>query len=125
MEFDEVLPGTRRIYDANGNPLESDAGLKKSGDIVLVPQPTESPNDPLHWALPRKIWHSSLVCFVTALTAATSNDAGSAQYVRENLFRRNFISLSPPTSRGLSSLLMFFSLLEMPGFADVPCATPE
>lgn len=81
MEFEEVLPGTRRLYDANGRPLESEAGLKRSGDIVLVPQPTDSPNDPLHWPLARKIWQSSLVCFVTALTAATSNDAGSAQYV--------------------------------------------
>lgn len=80
MEFDEVLPGTRRLYDANGNALQSDVGLKKHGDIVLVPQPTDSPNDPLHWSIPRKIWQSFLVCFITALTAATSNDAGSAQY---------------------------------------------
>ena len=80
MEFDEVIPGTRRLFDVDGNPLQSDHGLKKHGDIVLVPQPTESPNDPLHWSIPRKIWQSTLVCFVTALTAATSNDAGSSQY---------------------------------------------
>ena len=49
-----------------------------------MPQPTDSPNDPLHWSLLRKSWHSLLVCFVTALTAATSNDAGAAQY-NENL----------------------------------------
>jgi MFS family permease len=84
MEYEESLPGTRRLYDANGQPLASDAGLKKHGDIVLVPQPTESPNDPLHWSLPRKLLHSLLVCFVTALTAATSNDAGAAEY-NENL----------------------------------------
>lgn len=80
MDFDEVLPGTRRLYDENGNPLQSDAGLKKHGDLVLVPQPTDSPNDPLHWSLPRKVWHSFLVCFITGLTAATSNDAGSSSY---------------------------------------------
>lgn len=78
--YDEVLPGTHRMFDEHGNPLPGDAGLKKHGDIVLVPQPTESPNDPLHWSLMRKIWQSTLVCFVTALTAATSNDAGAAQY---------------------------------------------
>ena len=78
--FEEVLPGTHRMFDANGHPLPGDADLKKHGDIVLIPQPTDSPNDPLHWGLWRKIWHSVLVCFVTALTAATSNDAGSAQY---------------------------------------------
>lgn len=78
----EELPGTRRLFDSEGHMLLTtggdDASLKKHGDIVLVPQPTDSPNDPLHWSLPRKIWHTALVCFVTALTAATSNDAGSA-----------------------------------------------
>lgn len=76
------LPGTRRLFDGEGHMLLVPGGdatsLKKHGDIVLVPQPTDSPNDPLQWSLPRKIWHTALVCFVTALTAATSNDAGSA-----------------------------------------------
>lgn len=31
-----------------------------------------------HRSMPRKYWHAFLVCFVTGLTAATSNDAGSA-----------------------------------------------
>lgn len=85
MEYTEELPGTHRVFDADGKPLyPDDPSLKRHGDIVLVPQPTDSPNDPLHWSLKRKIWHSLLVCFVTALTAATSNDAGAAQY-NENL----------------------------------------
>ncbi|KAK6383554.1 Major facilitator superfamily transporter [Exophiala oligosperma] len=83
--MEELIPGTLRLYDEHGHPLVTEGtGLKKHGDIVLVPQPTDSPNDPLHWSLPRKIWHSVLVCFVTALTAATSNDAGAAQN-NENL----------------------------------------
>ncbi|GJD03671.1 Major facilitator superfamily transporter [Colletotrichum higginsianum IMI 349063] len=73
----EVIPGTRRLYDENGNNLPGDASLLKHGDIVLVPQPTESPNDPLRWSLPRKIWHSCLVLYIVGLTAATSNNAGS------------------------------------------------
>lgn len=78
----EDVPGTRRLFDSEGHTLLSLSGdassLKKHGDIVLVPQPTDSPNDPLQWSLARKIWHTALVCFITALTAATSNDAGSA-----------------------------------------------
>ncbi|GKT94928.1 major facilitator superfamily transporter [Colletotrichum tofieldiae] len=73
----EVIPGTRRLYDENGHNLPGDASLLKHGDIVLVPQPTESPNDPLRWSLPRKIWHSFLVLYIVGLTAATSNNAGS------------------------------------------------
>lgn len=75
--FDDVIPGTRRLYDENGRTLPGDDSLLKHGDIVLVPQPTESPNDPLRWSLPRKIWHSILVLYIVGLTAATSNNAGS------------------------------------------------
>ena len=49
-----------------------------SENITLIPQPTHSPNDPLNWSKPRKYWHAALVLYITALTAATSNDAGSA-----------------------------------------------
>lgn len=75
--FDEIIPGTRRLFDEYGKNLPGDEHLLKSGDIVLVPQPTGSPNDPLNWSLWRKILHSSLVLYVVGLTAATSNNAGS------------------------------------------------
>ena len=84
MDNEELLPGTLRLYDEFGNPLAADSGLKKHGDIVLIPQPTDSSNDPLNWSLSRKYWHGLVVCIITALTAATSNDAGAAQY-NENL----------------------------------------
>lgn len=68
----EDIPGTVRLYDADASSTTSDAPL-------LVPQPSDSPNDPLNWSLPRKVWHTILVCSITGLTAAISNDAGSAQ----------------------------------------------
>ncbi|CAI6338041.1 unnamed protein product [Periconia digitata] len=74
---EELIPGTRRLYDEDGNTLPGDDSLLKSGGIVLVPQPTDSPNDPLRWGLWRKIWHSLLVLYMVGLTAATSNNAGS------------------------------------------------
>lgn len=74
---EEVIPGTRRLYDENGNTLPGDSSLLKSAGIVLVPQPTDSPNDPLRWGLWRKVWHSLLVLYMVGLTAATSNNAGS------------------------------------------------
>jgi MFS family permease len=76
-EIDEVIPGTRRLFDEHGKNLVGDASMLKHGDIVLVPQPTESPNDPLRWSMARKIWHSVLVLYIVGLTAATSNNAGS------------------------------------------------
>ncbi|KAL5116717.1 Major Facilitator superfamily [Pleosporales sp. CAS-2024a] len=77
QRHDEVIPGTRRLYDENGSTLSRDSSLHKSGEIVLVPQPTDSPDDPLTWPLWRKIWHSVLVLYMVGLTAATSNNAGS------------------------------------------------
>jgi MFS family permease len=62
----EYLPGTSRLLD--------------HGEIILTPPPTKSVNDPLNWSKYRKYWHALLVCFITGLTAATSNDAGSAQF---------------------------------------------
>mgnify|MGYP001262039357 CR=1 FL=1 len=81
------VPGTFNIYAeqydleaefngaANGSPLKRDG---KTG-IVLIPQPSDSPNDPLNWSYWRKTWHFLLMAYITAFTAATSNDAGAAQ----------------------------------------------
>ncbi|KAH6884214.1 major facilitator superfamily domain-containing protein [Thelonectria olida] len=76
--LDEVLPGTRRLFIDEWESVSGDSGLEKHGDIILVPQPTASPNDPLNWSLARKIWHTFLVSYIVALTAATSNVAGAA-----------------------------------------------
>ncbi|RDW87510.1 hypothetical protein BP5796_03204 [Coleophoma crateriformis] len=73
----DYLPGTSRLVESYDEAAISH--LKKHGDIVLSPQPTNSVNDPLNWSVPRKYWNVALLCFITALTAATSNDAGSAQ----------------------------------------------
>lgn len=62
----EHLAGTERIIQSDGH------------EATLIPHPTNSPNDPLNWSRLRKYWHSFLVLFIVGLTAATSNDAGSA-----------------------------------------------
>lgn len=76
---EDFIPGTSRLVEDFDHTTLTTSHLQKHGDIVLSPQPTNSPNDPLNWSLPRKYWHGFLLCFITALTAATSNDAGSAQ----------------------------------------------
>jgi MFS family permease len=73
----DFLPGTSRIIENVDHAATSH--LQKHGDIVLEPQPTGSPNDPLNWSLPRKYWQMILLCFIAGFTGATSNDAGSAQ----------------------------------------------
>ncbi|EFQ26024.1 major facilitator superfamily transporter [Colletotrichum graminicola] len=77
VDVEDTIPGTRRLYDEHGSNLRGDGSLLKHGDVVLVPQPTSSPDDPLRWSLPRKVWHSFLVLYIVGLTAATSNNASS------------------------------------------------
>ncbi|KAF3940660.1 hypothetical protein ABW19_dt0205178 [Dactylella cylindrospora] len=64
-EFDEEIPGTEKIFESGKE------------EIVLLPHPTTSPNDPLNWSWKRRFWHATLVCYYTGLTAATANNAGS------------------------------------------------
>jgi MFS family permease len=58
----------------NGTELISSG----DGEIVLIPTPTNSPDDPLNWSTSRRYWHAFLILLITAFTAATSNDAGTA-----------------------------------------------
>lgn len=80
--FDEdYVPGTTNIFTSSDTAsTHSGRPIKKTPNgIILLPQPSDSPNDPLNWSVPRKLWHFFLVAFITGLTAATSNDAGAAQ----------------------------------------------
>ncbi|KIW06700.1 uncharacterized protein PV09_02400 [Verruconis gallopava] len=72
MGDETSLPGTVRLFDVGEDGQLLDA------EITLVPQPTNSPDDPLRWSKARRYWHAVLCCFIAGLTAATSNDAGSA-----------------------------------------------
>ena len=60
MSTDTAVPGTVQLIDVEGNlHIEHGAGQK---EIVLVPQPTNDPNDPLRWSKNRK-----MASMVTAL----------------------------------------------------------
>jgi len=76
---DEQLAGTFQMFTRRSpSDVDQTGALLFDENIALVPQPTASPNDPLNWSPWRKYWHAALVLYVTALTAAVSNDAGAA-----------------------------------------------
>lgn len=79
----EYIPGTFNIYASydTGEVSSYAVGKLKTSrkGVVLIPQPSDSPNDPLNWSKWRKFIHFGLLSFVTAFTAATSNDAGATQ----------------------------------------------
>lgn len=79
---EDYVPGTTNILASLDDSLSNHTGLplkKNKRGIILLPQPSDSPNDPLNWSFARKMWHFFVISFITALTAAISNDAGAAQ----------------------------------------------
>lgn len=78
---EDFVPGTRNVFvGKDSTSVSSDDSIRKTKDgVVLVPQPSGSPNDPLNWSFCRKFYHFFLLSFITGLTAAISNDAGAAQ----------------------------------------------
>ncbi|KAK7951880.1 uncharacterized protein PG986_007608 [Apiospora aurea] len=74
----EHVPGTTRYYDDPQRPRTTNTapetrGLKcdKNG-IILHPQPSDDPNDPLNWPL----WQRDLITFVLSMTAIFATALG-------------------------------------------------
>jgi hypothetical protein len=47
----ELIPGTRLLVDAG---LQAHAAHDGDKDIILIPQPSSDPDDPLNWSTSRK-----------------------------------------------------------------------
>ncbi|EJT74215.1 hypothetical protein GGTG_08059 [Gaeumannomyces tritici R3-111a-1] len=73
------VPGTTRYFDNPERPLfapDADTGLKcdRSGPvpIILVPQPSDDPNDPLNWPL----WRRDVITLILSLVATIAVSLG-------------------------------------------------
>lgn len=96
---EDFVPGTTNIFastdDSSFDSSSSGRPIKKSKKgVILMPQPSDSPNDPLNWSLPRKMWHFFLLSFITGLTAAVSNDAGAAQDSLNQIYGISYDSMN-------------------------------
>ncbi|OAQ58315.1 major facilitator superfamily transporter [Pochonia chlamydosporia 170] len=65
-------PGTLRLYSRAAN--------EEYEDIVLIPPPTNSPNDPLRWSNWRKYWFTAALIILTGLVSGLSMCSGSASF---------------------------------------------
>ena len=71
----EHVPGTALLTDVVGPHGILDTSLLKhdkgrNSDVLLVPQPSRSPNDPLNWPLWKKDFMLFLICIDTAVVGA-------------------------------------------------------
>ncbi|KAI8173728.1 hypothetical protein K4K54_009952 [Colletotrichum sp. SAR 10_86] len=110
--------GTTRYFDDPDRPqaaTNAHHGLKvdNSGDvpIILIPQPSDDPNDPLNWPL----WKRDLITFVLSITAIFATALGpilAANTVTiALLFRKSFTSIALLTGYfllGVGAAAIFF-----------------
>lgn len=70
----EIVPGTALLRDQNDVPDELHGlpterlkhGKGRFSHVLLVPQPSDSPNDPLNWPT----WKKDLILFIVGMSAA-------------------------------------------------------
>ena len=69
------VPGTVLLDEVAGHSESQTTNLKhgtgKNAHIILAPQPSEDPNDPLNWSPLRKDIVLAILCFGAIINAAT------------------------------------------------------
>nr|UJH94427.1 ST.3 [Starmerella bombicola] len=68
----DYIPGSEYIFASS---YENEDCLLKDGDIVLVPQPSISPNDPLNWPKWRKALQIAIILFLRGVSTALADDS--------------------------------------------------
>ncbi|KAK6953783.1 hypothetical protein Daesc_003745 [Daldinia eschscholtzii] len=65
-------PGTSKLGEEQGPSFDaaSTGDLKKDGYIILVPQPSDSPNDPLNWSMVQKNSIMLILAFSSGVTTS-------------------------------------------------------
>lgn len=66
-------PGTTHLVDLDGTMATKHANDKDVRDIVLIPRPSDDPEDPLNWSFRRKLLSTSCVVVYTMLLAIPSS----------------------------------------------------
>ncbi|KAJ0125333.1 major facilitator superfamily transporter [Diaporthe amygdali] len=66
-------PGTTHLVDLDGTMATKHANGKDVRDIVLIPRPSDDPEDPLNWSFRRKLLSTSCVVVYTMLLAIPSS----------------------------------------------------
>ncbi|KAJ9606177.1 hypothetical protein H2200_009138 [Cladophialophora chaetospira] len=91
----EHVPGTVYVYESEQRHtelLENARHLKKdkSGRIILVPQPSDDPNDPLNWPLWQRDAILAILCFVSCLATTASPLLAADSVTLAIVFQRTF-----------------------------------
>lgn len=61
MDEKEFVPGTVHLVDIEGT-LRAKHAPGTQQDIVLIPPPSNDPDDPLNWSAGRKLLSTTCIC---------------------------------------------------------------
>ncbi|EKG14623.1 hypothetical protein MPH_08203 [Macrophomina phaseolina MS6] len=67
-----AIPGTVHLVDLEGTMRAKHAAGARTHDIVLVPAPSDDPDDPLNWSPRRKALSSACMCMYTLMVGIAS-----------------------------------------------------
>ncbi|MCJ1431684.1 hypothetical protein MMC27_001039 [Xylographa pallens] len=100
-KHDEHVPGTSFVLDDASRPDHSiniDTRLKydRSGKVpvILVPQPSDDPNDPLNWPLWRRDFILSILSIVSVIASALSPLLAANTLTLSLYFERDFTQMA-------------------------------
>ena len=71
MERVEQIPGTVHLVDLEGT-IHAKHSLSGQRDIVLIPAPSDDPDDPLNWSSRRKLLSTTCTCVYTLMVGIAS-----------------------------------------------------
>lgn len=73
--MERLPPGTVHLIDTDGEAMSKVKHAEGEGqkDIILVPRPSEDPEDPLNWTFKRKLLSTSCVVIYTIMIAIPSS----------------------------------------------------
>lgn len=73
MSVSSIVPGTVHLVDLQGTLAVKHAKGKDLADVVLVPAPSDDPDDPLNWSPRRKLLSTtSLTVYLLMIGLAVS-----------------------------------------------------
>lgn len=98
-----IVPGTVHLVDIAGD-LNVQKGTSGAKDIILQPQPSSNPNDPLRWSRAKKLKQFWLLWFLSFMLAVSVNWSGPIWVVWTEDFNCSFFDLN------VSSALCFIFL---------------
>ncbi|KAF5010121.1 hypothetical protein FDECE_3707 [Fusarium decemcellulare] len=101
-ESDEVVPGTVHLQKEAEKRIRNVANLKhgtgRYAAVVLAPQPSDSPNDPLNWSQKRKLFTSIFLSMGTGMMAGTHNYINPANKQMATIFSTSISNISQSVS---------------------------